>query len=87
MSKVDRELLGEMGFSKSTNEAGWGHEVWYHPVDFWVHFDSPREKCYPVHSLNAETESRGEFLARFLTKLEQHFIDSAYVHYEPFYTN
>ena len=80
--KIDRDLLNEMGFSRCKQEAGWGHEVWYHSIDFWVHFDSPDEKCYH-HSVNAEVDTRGDFLAKFLYQLEQRFMESAYIHYEP----
>ena len=82
--EIDRDLLSEMGFSRGKREEEWGHEVWCHPINFWVLFDSPDKKCHAA-SVNAMTETRGEFLAKFLYHLEQHFIDQAYIHYEPLF--
>ena len=81
---IERSLLEDLGFERCKNEAGWCHEVWYHRVDFWVHFivEPKREMYYhEAHEANAFVDTRKVFLQRFLYALEEHFIESAHVHY------
>lgn len=81
---IERSLLEDLGFERCRNTSGWDHEVWYHKIDFWVHFfedsDSNSQKMYH-HEANAFITSRSEFLRKFLFEFENHIIDASYIHY------
>ena len=82
---IERSLLEDLGFERCKNEAGWNHEVWYHDIDFWVHFveETPRDMYY--HEVNAFLSTRKDFLKKFLRCVEGHFIESSYVDYTPIF--
>jgi hypothetical protein len=81
---IERDLLQDLGFVKCESESEWDHEVWYHPIDFWVHYDVPPPDDRALHwtiEAYALYMSRSEFLKNFLYGVEEHFISSASVHY------
>ena len=82
---VERSLLEDLGFERCKNEAGWGHEVWYHKVDFWVHYDEEPPRLMYYHEVNALSSTRKEFFQKFLRLVEGHFIESSSVSYTPIF--
>jgi hypothetical protein len=55
-----------MGFVEAK---GWGHEVWYHECDFWVHFDDDFKDVSDRH-VSSMLDRKGIF-AQFLNQFER----------------
>jgi len=68
---IDRAVLEQMGFVLST-DSRWGHEVWYHDWECWVHFGSDvateLRDCYDstMLKINGDNEDMARFFELFL---------------------
>lgn len=78
---LNKEVLKAMGFQKSDDPA-WGHEVWCHNSDIWVHFQNGHETelsvGYYAH-IDGEKESMEKFFELFFAQYDAYLMGRAYV--------
>lgn len=72
---LNRAILRGLGFKLVVQDerdiAKWGHEVWQHKMDHWVHFGAPKEykneaeRFYPTHTFGEDITDEA-FCQKFL---------------------
>lgn len=83
---IDRAVLEQMGFVLST-DSRWGHEVWYHDSECWVHFGSNvatellERRGVQSLKINGDNEGMARFFELFLDNYKNRILDHCSVVY------
>ena len=70
---VNKEILKQIGFEKCDKTDGWDHEVWWYPIDCWVHFNNKsvaeftKSRLGKYLIINGDSESMADFFKEFLS--------------------
>lgn len=78
---IDRTILKQMGFRRS-NDPKWGHEVWYHDSNAWVHYGSEQQfEAYDAYlsnyiKFNGDSDNMTHFFAAFIDNAQAGAVNS-----------